>query len=117
MKKPTNNEALALWQKLARGERNEEVDAWIQVVASGIVKDVFLAKFDVPANRAGKALSAVGFKGKQDTFPELTRLAREETGMTDAALAKVADLIVEVPPDLKKTKNKINYARKTDPLK
>lgn len=113
MSSKASKEALALWQRIAEGERGEELDAWIRGVAASIVKDIFLARFDVPARRAEKALTKIGFSGKAEQYPELDALINDNPDMSNPDLewiAKVVD-IKPLPEGDKALKNAV-YNRK-----
>lgn len=103
----TSDESLALWRRVAKGERDEEVDAWLRETAGRFVEEVFEAQFVEGANRRERAaLKAAGFVGRLTKHAELGDLEERgsELGMTIKQIAEIAPLLVTgpLPENLKK---------------
>lgn len=110
----TSNEALALWRKVASGERSEEIDEWLRETAQHIVDDVFLAKFKEGSyKRPQKALATLGFRGRLDPSMKKDALTFRET--TPTQFAKIADLIYEDADDTERVRKFVENTRRNNP--
>lgn len=108
------NDVLARWKRVAAGERDPDLDQWLQHIAQGIVSNVFEAKFPRSARRADAAQKAVGWVDRLNPHAELDALAVADftQGSSARAVADAAPLIVTTTGSFKKDMKRIEYARK-----
>lgn len=114
MKAANTNEALALWKRVAAGERDVLLDQWLQQVAERVVGDVFEAKFDHAARRAEAAQTAVGWRGRLNPHEELDALAVADftQGSSARAVADAAPLVVGTTATAQQIEKRVEYARR-----
>ncbi|MBA3597950.1 MAG: hypothetical protein H0W40_11335 [Methylibium sp.] len=114
MKAANTNEALALWKRVAAGERGADLDLWLQGVAGRVVSEVFEAKFEHAARRAEAAQAAVGWRGRLNPHEELDALAVADftQGSSARAVANAAPLIVDVKGTAEQIEKRVEYARR-----
>ena len=110
----TTNEALARWKRVAAGERDVDLDLWVQHVAKAVVSGVFEAVFDHAARRPEAALVAVGWRGRLKPHQELDELAVAEFTQKNSArfVAAVAPMLVGVAGTAAQIEKRIEYARR-----
>jgi hypothetical protein len=97
-------QAKEMWQRVAAGERDTDVEDWLRKVASKLVAEVFDAKLDRSSERAAKALAVVGFRGKQgrpSKYDGLGSIVFDESMLNLSAreVAEIAPLIDGFPGD------------------
>ena len=110
----TSDDALDRWRRLAAGERDGDLDAWVRQIAGVVVAEVFEAKFDHAARRAEAAQRAVGWRGRLNPHRELDDLATAgfTQGSSAAAVAVVAPLIVTTKGTADQITKRVEYARR-----
>ena len=116
----TSDESLALWRRVAKGERDAELDSWLQETAKRFVTEVFEAQFVEGANRRERAaLKAAGFVGRLEKHTELARVEEigSEFGMTPQQIAAAAPLLITepLPERLTKTIENLRSRRRRRP--